>query len=209
MMKQYEINSIFPTPVCKVKRNSELSIEEENEIEDIIKEGMYRSVGNSISPSLYIFNTGKLKKIKQFFEQQLKIYVEQVINPKEEVDFYITQSWLNINKPGEFHHNHYHTNSIISGVFYIATGEDDGITFVDPNRKVKEVITFAPKEYNLWNSGTWFIPTNNNELVMFPSWLNHKVDVNKKATTDRISLAFNTFARGILGEKDEPTELIL
>ena len=92
--------SIFPCPVYIVKRDSNLSPKEEKDIGKIVKEGMYKNTGNSTSNNSYIFN-GKLKKIKQFCEQQLKIYVEQVINPKEELDFYITQSWLNVTKPSQ------------------------------------------------------------------------------------------------------------
>jgi uncharacterized protein (TIGR02466 family) len=208
MVNDYIINGIFPCPVYIVKRDSNLSLKEEKEIEKIIKEGMYRNTGNSSSDNSYIFNS-KLKKIKQFCEQQLKIYVEQVINPKEEFDFYITQSWLNINKPGEYHHNHSHPNSIISGVFYISTEEDDKITFTDPNHSTREVLKFKPKEYNIWNSTNWFFPTITNELILFPSWLNHKVEPNEKATTDRISISFNTFVRGTLGNRKSLTELIL
>ena len=137
----HAIHGIFPCPVYIVKRDSNLSPKEEKEIGKIVKEGMYKNAGNSTSNNNYIFN-GKLKKIKQFCEQQLKIYVEQVIAPKEELDFYITQSWLNITKPGEFHHEHSHPNSIISGVFYISTEEDDKITFSDPIGKLKERIKF-------------------------------------------------------------------
>ena len=170
---------------------------------------MQKRISNSTSNNSYIFSNGKLKKLKQFCEQQLKIYVEQVINPKEELDFYITQSWLNINKPGEWHHNHSHPNSLISGVFYVATGEDDKIMFDDPNVRIKEIIKLEPKEHNIWNSPNWFFNVNNNELFLFPSWLSHKVEENKKATTDRISISFNTFARGGLGSKSDLTELIL
>ena len=205
---KYEINNLFPSPVYIVKRDSNLSSKEEKDIEDIIKEGMYKNTGNSTSNNNYIFN-GKLKKIKQFCEQQLKIYVEQAINPKEELDFYITQSWLNVTKPGEYHHHHSHQNSIISGVFYISTEEDDKITFTDPNRKIKEKILFEQKEFNLWNSTTWFFPVNNNELILFPSWLSHQVLSNEKATTDRISISFNTFVKGRLGIHKDLTELIL
>jgi hypothetical protein len=35
------------------------------------------------------------------------------------------------------------------------------------------------------------------------------VDVNENATTDRISISFNTFVKGILGNKEDTTELIL
>ena len=204
----HTIHTAFPTPVYIVKRDLELSPKDDKDIEDIIKGGLRSNSGNSTSSNSYIFDD-KLKKIKQFCEQQIAIYVKEVINPKEDLDFYITQSWLNITKPGETHHIHFHRNSIISGVFYISTEEDDKITFSDPNAKIKIIIDLATKEYNLWNSITWFFPVNNNELVLFPSWLNHEVEPNKKATTDRISLSFNTFVRGTLGNQKDLTELIL
>ena len=204
----HTIHTVFPTPVYIVKRDLELSPKDDKDIEDIIKGGLRSNSGNSTSSNSYIFDD-KLKKIKQFCEQQIAIYVKEVINPKEDLDFYITQSWLNITKPGETHHSHFHRNSIISGVFYISTEEDDKITFSDPNAKIKIIIDLATKEYNLWNSITWFFPVNNNELVLFPSWLNHEVEPNKKATTDRISLSFNTFVSGRLGDKIQLTELIL
>jgi uncharacterized protein (TIGR02466 family) len=204
----HTIHTAFPTPVYIVKRDLELSPKDDKDIEDIIKGGLRSNSGNSTSSNSYIFDD-KLKKIKQFCEQQIAIYVKEVINPKEDLDFYITQSWLNITKPGETHHSHFHRNSIISGVFYISTEEDDKITFSDPNAKIKIIIDLATKEYNLWNSITWFFPVNNNELVLFPSWLNHEVEPNKKATTDRISLSFNTFVRGTLGNQKDLTELIL
>jgi uncharacterized protein (TIGR02466 family) len=203
------IHGVFSTPVYITKRDTNFSPKEEKEIRKIIdKEGMKRNAGNFSTINSYIFN-GKLKKLKQFCEQQLKIYVEQVITPKEELDFYITQSWLNVTKPGEYHHIHSHMNSIISGVFYISTEEDDRINFIDPNAKLKVLINFEPKEFNPFNSGSWSFPSVTNQLMLFPSWLDHKVDVNETATTDRISLSFNTFVTGTLGKRQDLTELIL
>ena len=202
------IHGVFPTPVYIVKRDTDLAPKEKKDIDKIVKEGMDKNTGNSHSNNSYIFND-KFKKIKQFCEQQLKIYVEQIISPKEELDFYITQSWINITKPGEYHHEHSHANSIISGVFYISTVEDDKILFKDPNNKIKEMIKIISEKFNLYNSANWSFPVKNNELFLFPSWLGHKVDTNEKATTDRISLSFNTFVKGILGGRSELSELIL
>ena len=202
------IHGAFPCPVYRIKRDLNLTNKEEKEIRKIVQEGMYKNVGNSTSVNSYIFN-GKLKNIKQFCEQQLKIYVKEVITPEEELDFYITQSWLNITKPGGYHHNHSHQNSIISGVFYISTEEDDKITFQDPNTKIKHLINFKLKEHTVFNSPEWFFSVNTNELVLFPSWLDHHVESNEKATKDRISLSFNTFAKGIFGDKGSTAELIL
>ena len=209
-MKDYNsIQGIFPCPIYISKRDSVLDLTEEKEIRKIIdKGGMNENAGNSTSKNSDIFN-GKLKKLKQFCEKHIKSYVEQVIAPKEELDFYITQSWLNVTKPGGYHHAHFHPNSIISGVFYVSTEEDDNITFIDPNNKVKGLIKFEHKEFNLWNSETWFFPPVTNELMLFPSWLGHKVDVNGNATKDRISLSFNTFVKGTLGERQDLTELVL
>ena len=202
------IHGVFPCPVCFIKRNLNLTVEERGEIRKIVKEGMYNNCGNSTSNNSFIFNR-KLKKIKQFCEQQIKIYVEKVISPKEELDFYITQSWLNITKPGENHHAHTHANSIISGVFYISTVKDDNITFSDPNQKIKELLKFEPKEYNIWNSSSWTFPVKKNDLILFPSWLSHEVKSNEKATTDRISISFNIFVKGTLGVQNDKTELVL
>ena len=202
-----DIHGIFPTPIYLVKRDSNLIPEEEKEIERIIEEGMIKNISNSSSTNSYIFND-KLKNLKQFCEQQIKIYVEQVINPKEELDFYITQSWLNVTRPGESHHTHSHPNSIISGVFYVSTEEDDKIYFYDPAMQ-KSRIEFAINEFNLWNSKSWFVPTERNNLILFPSWLGHSVEPNEKATTDRISLSFNIFVRGTVGGQDTLSELIL
>ena len=61
----------------------------------------------------------------------------------------------------------------------------------------------------MWNSDNWIFSINNNQLVLFPSWLEHSVPKNKKASADRISISFNTFVRGNLGKRDTLTELIL
>ena len=209
------ITPMFPTPVYIIKRDSNLTSGEEKEIEKILKDGTHLNSGNSSSDNSYIFDSpyfgvnGNLEKIKQFCEQQLKIYVEELIIPIEEIEIYITQSWLNVNKPGEFHQEHSHANSIISGVFYISAEEDDKITFIDPNFNIKHVLRIEPKQFNIWNSHICSIPSIPNELLLFPSWISHSVLQNENATKDRISLSFNTFVRGTLGSRHGLTELIM
>jgi uncharacterized protein (TIGR02466 family) len=203
-----EISGLFPNPVYSTERNSELDVTEKKEIEDIIAEGVCRNINNVSSINKSIFDT-KLKNIKGFCEQHLKIYVEQVIVPKEELEFYITQSWLSITESGGSHHEHSHPNSIISGVFYISTVENDGIVFSDPNIKQKKLITIETEDYNIWNSSDWTMPVYKNQLFLFPSWLFHRVEPNPNATTNRISLSFNVFLRGKIGSRENTTELIL
>jgi uncharacterized protein (TIGR02466 family) len=202
------IVNLFPTPVYIARRDSNLILRERKEIKKIIREGMTRNYGNASSTNTYIFNEN-LKEIKQFCEHHIKVYVEEVIKPKQELDFYITQSWLNKTEPSEYHHEHSHPNSIISGVFYIETVEDDKITFFDPNSKIKKLIKFEIENYHMWNSTSWMFPVKDSELILFPSWLNHAVEPNEKATGNRISISFNTFVKGTLGNQKGLTELIL
>ena len=202
------LNGLFPTPLYSTKRDMDTSSLENNDIEDIIKEGMNKNIGNSSSNNNYIFDK-KLKKIKQFCEQHIKIYVEQVINPKQKLNFYITQSWLNVTNPGGYHHTHSHSNSLISGVFYISNEEDDRIIFEHPNRKLLEMTSFEFETSNVWNTYVVTSPCETNTLLLFPSWLNHQVKPNDKATKDRISISFNTFVKGTLGGNKMKTELIL
>ena len=51
-------------------------------------------------------------------------------------------------------------------------------------------------------------PMNKGELIIFPSWIRHSVPINTK-NSDRISLSFNTWAKGSLGTKDDLTYLPL
>ena len=206
----YSIQGIFPCPIYAANRNLNLDSIEEIEIEDIIQKGLFqnKTLTDYHSNDSYLFDT-KLKNLKKFCEQHIENYVEQVINPIQELDFYITQSWLNVVEPGGSIHRHWHANSIISGSFYISTEEDDRIVFTDPNKAVKGILKLDQKEYNVWNSQTWFFPVENNLLFLFPSWLEHEVAPNEKATTNRISLAFNVFAKGNFGRTMNLNELIL
>ena len=203
-----KIHSLFPTPVYETNLNREFTKQElelikASEIECI------PNMGNTSSEDNYILEQEGFKDLKKELEIILKDYMDKVVSPNQKTDCYITQSWLNITKPGEMHHEHIHQNSIVSGVFYIQAEEDDKITFVDPMAPRKNMICFEKENFNIWNSDTWFFPANPGELLLFPSWLTHKVAVNENATTDRISLSFNTFAKGVLGSKYNSSELIL
>ena len=112
---------------------------------------------------------------------------------------------MNIATSKQTNHRHSHQNSIISGVFYVSVEENDKIVFFDPNTILKGRIGFKPMEDNIWTSNEWSLNVRNNTLILFPSWLEH----NAVIVGHRISIAFNVFARGLFGTKNETNELIL
>ena len=121
--EEFGIIGIFPCPVYVTKRDSNLDSTEEKEIEDIIEEGMHPSESQKLtSLNHFIFDT-KLYNIKEFCEEHIKTYVKEIKYSETELDFYITQSWLNVTKQGKDNPQHRHPNSIISGVFYVSTIE--------------------------------------------------------------------------------------
>jgi len=216
----FQVAGIFPTPIYIAQReigldNSGLTETEDKEIEEIIENGMMATNDThpelrSMSEDKYIFND-KLQDIKEFCEDHIDNYVKEVHNPRKDLEFYITQSWLNYTKLGGSHGMHTHQNSWISGVFYLSAPEGNGICFYDPNMRIKRILKIDSSLENpsQWQGEKITVPLETNQLVLFPSWLGHAVDPNPEQTTTRLSLAFNVFFAGTIGIESDLTELIL
>jgi len=216
----FQVAGIFPTPIYIAQReigldNSGLTETEDKEIEEIIENGMMATNDThpelrSMSEDKYIFND-KLQDIKEFCEDHIDNYVKEVHNPRKDLEFYITQSWLNYTKLGGSHGMHTHQNSWISGVFYLSAPEGNGISFYDPNMRIKRILKIDSSLENpsQWQGEKITVPLETNQLVLFPSWLGHAVDPNPEQTTTRLSLAFNVFFTGPIGIESDLTELIL
>lgn len=160
--------------------------------------------GNIKSQDSYILNQEPLKELTAFIEKCVHEYFMTTINPTNNVKLKITQSWINWSKPKDFHHIHTHSNSYISGCYYVkANKKTDKIVF---EKHKHEAIKFAPKQWNTYNCESWWYPVGTGELILFPSYLWHKVEPIEGNDT-RISLAFNTFPQGHLGEEKYFTEL--
>jgi uncharacterized protein (TIGR02466 family) len=199
------INGIFPTPVYISKLDRELTNLELSFIETT-KLDCNKNEGNITSNDNYILNHKAFKVLKEEIDLKVKDYFNKVLSITDVITPYITQSWLNYTETNQFHHKHAHPNSLVSGVFYINCDEKfDKIKFF--NDKYKP-IKLEVKEWNVWNSESWWFPVKTGDIVLFPSSLTHMVE-NKEGTNTRISLAFNVFIKGTIGNNKNLTELIL
>jgi uncharacterized protein (TIGR02466 family) len=198
-----DIVPIFPTVVGHVKLERELTF---SEIDVVNKQKWNSNIGNKVAEDNKVLNTPALYDIKRFIENSLREYFLFLYPGREDMEIYITQSWMNCTKSGEWHHQHAHPNSFISGVFYIECDDSDSIDFV---KRAYNQITVVPKEWTLYNSPNWNFKTEKNLLLLFPSSLEHTVSQITKPNHTRVSLAFNTFIRGSLGDGDALTELRL
>ena len=202
------IHSIFPTPIYTTKMNRPFT---KQELQFVKKQKKHciNNKGNINTKDNYILNRKQFKNIKKFLDKCCKDYLDTIICPKNNVELYITQSWLNYTEANQYHHRHEHPNSVVSGVLYFDSDiKNDKILFTSSKgyQQIKPEIDNT--KWNLWNSGTWFFSVETGNLFMFPSSTTHQVET-KKGTNTRISLAFNTFYKGTVGSNSELTELTL
>ncbi len=199
------INSIFPTPIYISKLNRELTNKELSFI-DKNKNDCDKNEGNITSNNNYILNEKPFVNLKKELYLKVQDYFDKVISPANNITPYITQSWLNYTETNQYHHKHAHPNSLVSGVFYINCHEKhDKIKFFnDKYSTIKPEV----KDYNIWNSETWWFSVKTGDVILFPSSLTHMVET-KQGDNTRISLAFNVFIKGTVGNNKNLTELHL
>ena len=205
-MRESVIQNLFPIPIYSTKIDRKFTKQELHFLKEQ-KNHYSKNTGNISTKDNYILNRKEFKNIKKFLDQCCKDYLERIISPKNNIELYITQSWLNYTEENEYHHTHEHPNSVVSGVLYFdCDKENDKIKFTNPRgyQQIKPEID----KYNIWNSHTWWFPVETGQLLMFPSSTTHQVDT-KQGTNTRISLAFNTFYKGTIGSNNVLTELIL
>ena len=99
--------------------------------------------------------------------------------------------WVSVMPEGGSHTSHIHTNSVISGTYYVAVPDGSGpIVFEDPRSGL--LMAAPPRK----SSAPREIQTHVNEtpkagtLLLWESWLRHEVPLNR-AQGNRISISFN------------------
>jgi len=205
-MKEPNIQNLFPTPIYMTNMDRPFTKQELKFVEEQ-KKHCTKNEGNINTKDNYILNRKEFKNIKKFLDAACKDYLERIICPKNNIELYITQSWLNYTEENQYHHRHEHPNSVVSGVLYFDSDKNKDMIKFFSNIKYLQ-INPEIDQYNIWNSSSWWFPVETGQLVMFPSSTTHQVDT-KKGNNTRVSLAFNTFYKGTIGSNSSLTELIL
>jgi uncharacterized protein (TIGR02466 family) len=203
MYPEPAINQLFPTPVLFAKLPRKYT---DAEVAFVQKSAYHvtKNTGNTTSVDRYVFEDPVMADLKSFVQFHLNYYMTEIESPSKPVEAYITQSWLNYTKPGEYHHRHEHPNSYISGVLYVnADPEKDKIYFYKSGYKR---ISLPTERFNPFNSESWWFNVGTCDMVIFPSYLTHMVE-QTVSTDTRISLSFNTFLKGYIGEEESLTSL--
>ena len=133
--------------------------------------------------------------VRALIMREVELYTRELLRVTQSVEFYITNSWINIHRRGDSAIPHVHHNSLISGVLYLKVNDASGdIVF---HRDLLSLVPFPPaldldmESFNIYNCKT-------NDICLFPSVVMHSVDPNA-SDEERWCLAFNVFARGHFG----------
>ena len=195
-----ELIQIFPTPITITKYKGSLvdELKQINTLEYIKQKGN----NNFKTKDTYLLKHEQFKNIKDFIYESLNKFTQNIYQSEQKL--VVTQCWLNKNPKGSFHHEHIHSNSIISGVFYFK--QNSKLPPIQFSKILQYKIELHSKKFNNLNSETFLLPCTDGELILFPSNLKHSVLTNTD-NEERISMSFNTFSLDVLGSENDLTHL--
>jgi len=188
------INNMFQVPVYQI----ELKIDNKSLTEFCMSE-YYKNEGSKKS------NVGGWHS-NNFYEKDDSILMKslwpnikkQAIRFGKEINLNVKGKlqnlWVNINGYKDSNIKHLHPGCLISGAYYIKTHKDCGnIIFYHPSHLFMQHNWFHEDcyDYNSYNSASWWYPSEEGTLYLFPSWLEHSVKPNLSKTEKRISVSFN------------------
>jgi len=200
------VRPLFPEPLYFSKLERVLTKKELKTIAQY-KKKTNSNEGNITSSENYVLENKAFNNLKKDLHTKVMDYFDKVICTDTLMTPYITQSWLNYTKNDQFHHKHNHPNSLVSGIFYISADKEvDSVTFCKPYPDDR--IKLNINKYNMFNAISCTFPIETGDILLFRSSLIHGVD-KKKGNNIRISLSFNVFIKGTIGNKNDLIELIL
>ena len=204
-MPEFKAHNLWPIPVYE----SETTVKSKW-LDYIINCDYERmKIGNGdISKDRYILNN--LPDLKKEIENHCEIFVRKWLKIKKNANFYLQNSWAVLHHPGDEAQLHSHGGSLISGVYYLKTDKNSGNLAFHKNPIHTNTffpnIRFEYDEQDNVNTNNYIIDVGEDKIVMFPSHLEHSVDVNK-SNNKRYSLAFNFFVRGKFGRDEYESEI--
>tara|TARA_R100000664_G_C2758306_1_gene147074 strand:- start:2865 stop:3476 length:612 start_codon:yes stop_codon:yes gene_type:complete len=184
---------LFPTPIALFKLE-DLDNEEENFLLNVDTGDKNNNYLNNISSNdTYILDNPKIKNLKNKIQKCIDEYKNEIMQCEDEL--YITNSWVSFLETGKRHAMHHHSNSMLSGVYFVNVNKDMPNFTIQSSQTNLWPLSWKRKKWTYQNTLGEIILVEKNMLILFPSSVWHSVDINKSAET-RVSLSFNTFLKG-------------
>jgi uncharacterized protein (TIGR02466 family) len=149
-----------------------------------------------------VLDRPEFRYVHEIVMKEVNLYARQPLCVNDKIEFYVTDSWINLHRRGQSAGAHVHHNSLISGVLYLHVTDATGdLVF---HRNVLSLVPFPPaldldmSSFNIYNCKSWSYTPKTNDICLFPSVVMHSADANE-SDEERACLAFNVFVRGDIG----------
>ena len=128
------------------------------------------------------------EKISNLVIECAKIYCNNVGYKPH--DLYITSMWMNKFDIGQTIGPHTHTNSLLSGVYYMnSLPEQGGTDFFNPVSKMRNTISVS-RDDTMFLADKVTSKAEPNKLILWPSYIEHRSEKNS-TNKSRYTLSFN------------------
>jgi len=94
--------------------------------------------------------------------------------------------WASIYKENDHHGSHNHPNSLIAGTYYPQTSAESSSIMLEAPWTSHIMHDTLPSV-----KGGFNYKPNAGDMIMWPSWINHRVDPQPKTDIPRIAISFN------------------
>jgi uncharacterized protein (TIGR02466 family) len=204
MTLEMEILPIFSSPLAVINIEEKLFC-----LEDFLslKYNFFSSNTSASSGTHAYTDVNDWNILKNFPYQQGMImryfntYKNQVLQ-LHSTNFCMTTSWITKVDVGGFSQFHNHKNSMYSAVYYFDDVSGGNIEFDSMGVIPAQILLNRPTEWNIYNSQTWTYYPKKDTMIIFPSYLYHRVTENN-SNSERYSLAINFFPDGGIGEESD------
>jgi uncharacterized protein (TIGR02466 family) len=214
METEYQIIPIFPIPLYTNKIPEQLVLDHIELLDNEKLKSKPELGGDTIekygtrSQNSYILNQLSYQNLSTYILQHTVNYAENYLRYDYQ-HYKFSQSWISVKYPNQEHANHFHSNSLISGVLFFGkqTLDSSKITF---HRDDDYAHYYNNHQYKVPNNDFSYLAYDVNYipnlLVIFPSTLRHSVSKNL-TNIPRKSLAFNIVPRDGFGSEETLNEL--
>jgi hypothetical protein len=187
------VNHLFPNPLVASKLKKEIDTKDINFLKSV-----------SGIDNLSILDDTKLNNLKNIVTEFLDWYKEKIICPKNDIELFITNSWVLNMKAGSYAPAIKHNNSYVSGILVIDVDSSDSkVGFVNLNTNA---IAIESNVRNVFNTSQTMVNLENGDIMLFPSQTTHFLPPSK---SDSIILLFNCFVKGEIQNFSSPSKLII
>jgi uncharacterized protein (TIGR02466 family) len=135
---------------------------------------------------LYLWINQCLEQIKLLFKDDESLF-----------DLCISDCWVNRQRLGEKVGEHYHSMSLISGIYYLDDSDTKTVFQIQNNNFPSPDFFFNGYSKSKIK---YEVKPEKGKLILFPSYIRHSVNMHRSLTT-RYTVAFNTFYKGIVSKR--------